>query len=115
MPSEDIKISEFNQYQKSDKSPFLKIFDFWQRIGGCKNNPEERSATKVGKHISSGFSMSTILSFKGIENNHDVYRGKDCKFFKCLKKHAMKITKKNEFISKQAAGIISKFQNLLYL
>ena len=50
--------------------------------------------------------MSTILSFKGRENNHDVCRGKDCKFFKCLKKHAMKIIKKSAFISKQAAGII---------
>ena len=25
-----------------------------------------------------GFSMSTMPSFKSIENNHDVYRGKDC-------------------------------------
>ena len=28
--------------------------------------------TKVGKHIPSGFSMSTILSFKDIENKHDL-------------------------------------------
>ena len=31
--------------------------------------------TKVGKHIPSGFSVSTISSFKKIENKHDVYRG----------------------------------------
>ena len=37
--------------------------------------------------------MSTISSFRSIENKHDVYRGKDCmkKFCKCLREHAMKI------------------------
>ena len=36
--------------------------------------------------------MSTISSFKDTENNHDVYRGKDCMktFCGCLKKHARK-------------------------
>ena len=34
--------------------------------------------TKVSEHISSGFSMSTISSFKDIENKHDVYIGSDC-------------------------------------
>ena len=29
--------------------------------------------TKIGEHIPSGFSMSTIFSIK-----HDVYKGKDC-------------------------------------
>ena len=35
--------------------------------------------------------MSKILSFKGIENKHDVYRGKDCmkKFCESLREHAM--------------------------
>ena len=33
---------------------------------------------KVSEHIPSGFSMSTISSFKTIENKHYVYRGKDC-------------------------------------
>ena len=39
--------------------------------------------------------MSTISSFRSIENNHDVYRGKDCmkKFCEFLKEHAMKIIK----------------------
>ena len=48
---------------------------------------------KVSEHILSGFSMSTISSFKGIENKHDVKRSKDCmkKFCKSLKKHAMKV------------------------
>ena len=37
--------------------------------------------------------MSTISSFKNIENKHDVYRGKNCmkKFCESLREHAMKI------------------------
>ena len=56
--------------------------------------------------------MSIISSFESIENNHDVYRGKDCmkKFCEFLREHAMKIInfkkKKNEVINKRAAGII---------
>ena len=30
--------------------------------------------------------MSTILSFKSLENKHDVYRGKDCRKKLILKK-----------------------------
>ena len=37
--------------------------------------------------------MSTISSFKSIENKHDVYRGKDCmkKYCESLTQHAVKI------------------------
>ena len=37
--------------------------------------------------------MSKILSFKSIENKHDVYRGKDCMKKNCeyLREHAIKI------------------------
>ena len=49
-----------------------------EKIDECKNNPENSSTTKVGEHIPSGFSMSTISSFKNIENMHDAYRGKNC-------------------------------------
>ena len=54
-----------------------------------KNNPENSFTAKVGEHISSAFSMSTILSFKNIENKHDVNRGKDCMkaFYESLRKH----------------------------
>ena len=41
MPSEDIKILEFNQYQKSDKSPFIIYADLeciLEKIDACKNN-----------------------------------------------------------------------------
>ena len=60
-----------------------------EKIDGRKNNPEYSSTTKVGEHSPSGFSMSTISSFKSIENNHDVYRAKDCrkKFCESLREH----------------------------
>ena len=35
------------------------------------------STSKVCEHILSGFSMSTISSFKSREDKHDVYRGND--------------------------------------
>ena len=37
--------------------------------------------------------MSTISSFKSLQNNNDIRRGKDCmkKFCESLRKHAMKI------------------------
>ena len=81
MSSEDIKILEFNQYRKFDKSPFLiyvYVESFIKRIDGCKYNPKRSSTTKVGKHIPCGYSIFTIWTFDGIENKHDVYRGKDC-------------------------------------
>ena len=64
-----------------------------QKIDGYKNNPENSSTTNVSKHIPSDFSMSTISSFRSIENKHDVYRGKDCmkKFCEFLRKYAVKI------------------------
>ena len=57
MRSENTKILEFNQYQKSDKAPLIIYADLEcliEKIDESKNNP--------------GFSMSTILSFKNIEN-----------------------------------------------
>ena len=94
--SEDTKILEFNQYKKSDKGPLIIYADLEcliEKIDWCKNNPENSSTTKVRDRIPSGFWMSTILSFKGIENKHDVCRGKDCmrKFCESLREHVMKI------------------------
>ena len=43
MPSEDTKILGFNQYQKSDKAPFIIYPDLQcliEKTDGCKNNPE---------------------------------------------------------------------------
>ena len=95
MPSEDTKILEFNQYQKSEKAPFIIYADLEciiEKIDGCKNNPENGSTAKVSKHIPSGFTISTIFLFRSIENKHDVYRGKFCmkKFPKFLREHALK-------------------------
>ena len=67
MPSEDNKILEFNQYQKSDKAPSIIYVDLECLIGkidGCKNNSENSSTTKVGKHIPSGFSISQYHHLK---------------------------------------------------
>ena len=67
MPFEDSKILKINQNQKSDKASFITYVDLEfliEKIYGCKNNPENSSTTKVSEHISSGFSMSTISSFK---------------------------------------------------
>ena len=75
MPFEDTKILEFNQYQKSDKAPFIiyaGLECIIEKIDGCKNNPENSSTTKVSEHIPSTFSMSTISSFTSIDNTHDV-------------------------------------------
>ena len=60
---------------------------------GCKSNSRKSSTTKVGECISFSYSLPTVWAFDGIENKHDVYRGKDCmkKFCKYLKKHAIEI------------------------
>ena len=75
MPSEDTKILKFNQYQKSDKASFIIYANrecIIEKIDGCKNNPENSSTTKVSEHIPSDFSMSTIFSFRSIENKHEI-------------------------------------------
>ena len=81
MRSEDTKILEFNQCQKSDKAPFIieAVFECMiEKIGGCKSNPENSSTKKVSKHIPSGFSISTISLFRSTQNKYDVSRGKYC-------------------------------------
>ena len=96
MPFEDTKISEFNQYQKSDKASFIiyaHLKCIIEKINRCKNNPENSSTTKISEHIPSGFSISAISSTKSIENNHDIYRRKDCmkKFCEFFRELAMKV------------------------
>ena len=80
---------------KSDKTTFIIYADFeslMEKIHECKNNPGKSSTAKVSKHITSAFSMSTVSSFKNIENKH-VYRGKDCmkRFCGFLGEHALEI------------------------
>ena len=57
----------------------------------CKLSLKNSSGAKVSKHISSSFPLSTICSFRSIENKHDVYRGKDCieKFCEFLRKRPL--------------------------
>ena len=74
---EDTKILQFNQYKKLDKVPFISYADLkciMEKIDGFKNNPGNSSTTKVSEHISSSFSMSTISSFRSIENKHNDYK-----------------------------------------
>ena len=43
MPSKDTEMLEFNQYQKSDKAPFIIYSDLEiiiDKIDGCKSNAE---------------------------------------------------------------------------
>ena len=109
MTSEDTKILEFNQYQKSDKAPFIiyaNLERVIEKIDGCKNNPENPSTTNVSERIPSGFSISTISSFKSKENKDDVYRGKDCmkSFFEFLRQQAIKTInffKKKKLLTKE--------------
>ena len=54
MPFEDAKILEFNKNQNSGKALFVIYADLEcliEKIGGCKNNPEISSTTKVSEHI----------------------------------------------------------------
>ena len=54
MPFENTKILEFNQNQKSDKTPFINCTDLGcliEKIDGCNNNPKNLFTTKVGEHI----------------------------------------------------------------
>ena len=80
MLSEDTKVLEFNQYQKSDKAIFIYAdLDFIiVKIDRFKKNHENSSTTNVSKQIPSGFSMPTISSFRSIENKHDIYKDKEC-------------------------------------
>ena len=80
MLSEDTKVLEFNQYQKSDKAIFIYAdLDFIiVKIDRFKKNHENSSTTNVSKQIPSRFSMPTISSFRSIENKHDIYKDKDC-------------------------------------
>ena len=86
----------FNQNQKPDKAPFIIYVDLEcikEKIDRHTNNLENPSTAKVSEYIPSGFSMSTIFSFKSIENKYYVYRGKDCikNCCKSLREHTMKI------------------------
>ena len=111
MSFEDTKKLEFDQYQKSDQASFVIYADLEciiEKIDRCKNNPENLSATKAREHLSSGFSMSTITSFRSIENKHNVHRSKNYikKFCEFLREHAMKII----YFKKKKLKLLTKEQ-----
>ena len=116
MSLEDTKILEFNQYQNSGKETFTIYADLEcikEKIDGCKNNPGNSSTIKVSEHISSGFSISAISSFRSIENKLDVYRDKDCmkRFCEFSRKHLMQIIiifYKNEVTNKEHIIFVKK-------
>ena len=57
MQSEKDNILEFNQYVKSDKTPYIIYVDvesLIKKLDGCAN-PENSSTTKIGEHISCGY------------------------------------------------------------
>ena len=69
-----------NKHEKSENVPFAMFTGFeWLRkiLNYCKNNPENLLTRTLDEHISSASSVTTMLSFKSIENKHDVYRHKD--------------------------------------
>ena len=51
---------------------------------GYKTNTENSSTAKVSEHILSGFTNSTISSFRKLENKHGVHRGKNFKKRFCV-------------------------------
>ena len=70
MSSEKTKILDFNQYQKSDKAPFIfyaYLECIIKKIDGYKNNPESSSTTKLSKHILSGISFFQCPQYYNLE------------------------------------------------
>ena len=64
MSSDDTKKLECNQYQKSDKVPFIIYADFeciTEKIDGCKNNSKNPSSVKVSEHIPMSFNVYNIF------------------------------------------------------
>ena len=67
MPSQETKKLELNQYLKSDNMRFIvyEVLGYLiEKIDRRKNNSEKSFTAKVGEHILSGFSMSTVWSYK---------------------------------------------------
>ena len=113
MPFEDTELLESHQFKKSDQVAFIIYADLEciiQEVDVCKNNPEDLFTTKLSEHIPSGFWMSTLSSFRSIENIHDAYRGKDCmkKFCEFLREHVMKIIN----FKKKKMKLLTKKQKL---
>ena len=67
MHSEDTEILQFNQYQKSGKTPFVIYADLEyliEKIDGHKNNLENWFTAKISEHVKSDFSIFARSLFK---------------------------------------------------
>ena len=67
LPCEDIAILDFNQYQKSDKVPFINYADYKcliETFDGRKYNLKNWSTTKGSECIPSDCAIPETLSFK---------------------------------------------------
>ena len=64
-----------------------------EKMSTCHNNPKKSSATKIAKHLASGYSLFTNSSVDATKNKFDYYRGKDCmeNFWQDLKEYTTKI------------------------
>ena len=64
-----------------------------KKIGGCANNPDKSSTTKIGEYIPCGYSISTIHAFDDKENKHTLYPWKDYmkKFCTSLREHVTNV------------------------
>ena len=97
MPSEKENVSQFNQYMKLDKMPYIIYADIEsliKKIDGYANNPENSSTKKISVHIPCGYSMSVIWVFDHKENKHTLYQGKGCMktFCTSFREHVKNIT-----------------------
>ena len=67
-----------------------------------------------------GFSMTTISSFKSIENKHNVCRGKDCMkiFCESLREHAIKkinLKKKMKLLTKEQQESYENAKSVIFV
>ena len=83
------------RFLKFDKKFYKASFMFNKKNYLCKRIPENSFTIKIGEHIPSGFSISTILLSKSTEIKHDAYRVKGCmkKFCESLREHKMEMIK----------------------
>ena len=75
------KILKYNHGEKSMKVPFIIYADLeslFETMNPCHNNPKKSSATKINKHIASGYLLFTHCLFDTTKNKLDYYSGKNC-------------------------------------
>ena len=78
MPSTNIKVLECNQHQKSDIYFYVDLQSLIKRTDRLKKKSKKSFATKKSEHPACENSLATIVTFNGIENKANVYRGEDC-------------------------------------